>query len=136
MMLTDQVAGRENPWARTFDAKRVNALASAPEFVKENIDVGLRFVGDRLKRRSVRTLARGQGGVVRQGAGQAAVYRDDKGRPHALSARCTHLGCIVNWNGADKTWDCPCHGSRFGTDGTVLEGPATRPLEHVRPPTP
>jgi glycine/D-amino acid oxidase-like deaminating enzyme/nitrite reductase/ring-hydroxylating ferredoxin subunit len=136
MMLADRVAGRENPWAPTFDAQRVNALASAPEFVKENADVGLRFVADRLKRRSVRSLNRGQGGVVRHGAGQAAVYKDDEGRLHALSARCTHLGCIVNWNGADKTWDCPCHGSRFGTDGTVIEGPATRPLEQVRPPTP
>ena len=136
MMLADRVAGRQNPWARTFDAQRVNALASAPEFVKENADVGLRFVGDRLKRRSVRSLDRGQGGVVRHGAGQAAVYKDDEGRLHALSARCTHLGCIVNWNGADKTWDCPCHGSRFGTDGTVIEGPATRPLDQVRPPTP
>jgi Rieske Fe-S protein len=57
------------------------------------------------------------------------VYRDDSGQPHALAATCTHLGCIVGFNDAERTWDCPCHGSRFGIDGTVLNGPAVRPLE-------
>jgi Rieske Fe-S protein len=61
--------------------------------------------------------------------GQRAVYRDQGGELHSLSARCTHMGCIVNFNDAEATWDCPCHGSRFNTDGEVIEGPAVKPLE-------
>jgi len=136
MILADRVAGRENPWAATFDAGRVSPRAGGPTFVKENADVGLRFFGDRLKRRSVARLAPGEGGIVRDGLGQAAVYKDEDGRLQALSARCTHLGCIVNWNAADRTWDCPCHGSRFDLDGTVIQGPGVDPLRKVEPPTP
>jgi glycine/D-amino acid oxidase-like deaminating enzyme/nitrite reductase/ring-hydroxylating ferredoxin subunit len=136
MILADRIAGRDNPWATTFDAQRVSPRAGGPTFVKENAEVGLRFFGDRLKRRSVRSLDRGAGGIVRDGVRQAAVYKDEQGSLHALSARCTHLGCIVNWNGGDKTWDCPCHGSRFALDGTVIEGPAVAPLKPVKPPTP
>jgi glycine/D-amino acid oxidase-like deaminating enzyme/nitrite reductase/ring-hydroxylating ferredoxin subunit len=136
MMLADRIAGRENPWARTLDAQRFTPSASAPAFVKENADAGLRFFADRLRRRSVRRLEPGEGGIVRDGIRQAAVYKDERGRLHAVSARCTHVGCIVAWNGADKTWDCPCHGSRFAVDGTVIEGPAVNPLRKVDPPTP
>ena len=136
MIMADSVAGRENPWAGTFSTERITPLASAAELVKENVDVGARFFLDRLKRRSVHSLARGEGGIVRHGTGQAAVYNDEQGRLHALSARCTHLGCIVDWNAGDRTWDCPCHGSRFAIDGTVIQGPAVAPLAKVDPPTP
>jgi Rieske Fe-S protein len=136
MILADRIAGRDNLWARTFDAQRVNARASAPALVKENAEVGARFLADRLKRRSAARLDRGEGGVVRAGARQVAVYKDGRGRLQAVSARCTHLGCIVDWNGADKTWDCPCHGSRFALDGTVIQGPAVARLDPVTPPTP
>jgi glycine/D-amino acid oxidase-like deaminating enzyme/nitrite reductase/ring-hydroxylating ferredoxin subunit len=136
MMLTDRIAGRDNPWARTLDAQRFTPRASAVAFVKENADAGLRFFADRLRRRSARRLEPGEGGIVRDGLRQAAVYKDERGRLHAVSARCTHVGCIVAWNGADKTWDCPCHGSRFDVDGTVIEGPAVKPLRKVDPPTP
>lgn len=71
----------------------------------------------------------GEGGIVASGDHKVAVYRDPKGKVHALSARCTHMGCIVRWNAADKTWDCPCHGSRFASTGEVVNGPAARPLE-------
>jgi Rieske Fe-S protein len=66
---------------------------------------------------------------VRDGLAQKAVFCDDDGTLHEVSARCTHLGCIVRFNAAERTWDCPCHGSRFGIDGAVIEGPATRPLK-------
>jgi Rieske Fe-S protein len=67
--------------------------------------------------------------VIGSGLGQRAVYRDDSGTLHSRSARCTHLGCIVRFNRAERTWDCPCHGSRFDPTGEVIEGPATSPLE-------
>jgi Rieske Fe-S protein len=69
--------------------------------------------------------------VIGSGPAQRAVYRDAAGARHEVSARCTHLGCIVSWNAAERSWDCPCHGSRFGTDGEVLQGPAVKPLRRV-----
>jgi Rieske Fe-S protein len=76
-------------------------------------------------------LGPGEGAVVGDGLGQRAVYRDESGELRSLSARCSHLGCIVNFNSAERTWDCPCHGSRFGLDGEVIEGPAVRPLQRL-----
>jgi Rieske Fe-S protein len=91
--------------------------------------VALHFFGDRVvKRGSVDEIAPGEGRIVGDGLGQRAAYRDDDGTLHELSARCTHLGCIVNWNSAESTWDCPCHGSRFAATGEVIEGPAVSPL--------
>ncbi|MEU3644377.1 Rieske 2Fe-2S domain-containing protein [Lentzea sp. NPDC034063] len=78
-------------------------------------------------------LPRGQAHVVRDGLGKTGVYRDDDGELHAVSMRCTHLGCLVRFNAAERSWDCPCHGSRFDVDGEVLEGPATRPLPRKEP---
>ena len=73
-------------------------------------------------------LAPGTGQVMRLEGERCAVYRDDAGELHAVSARCTHLGCVVDFNDAERAWECPCHGSRFGVDGEVLQGPAVRPL--------
>jgi glycine/D-amino acid oxidase-like deaminating enzyme/nitrite reductase/ring-hydroxylating ferredoxin subunit len=128
-LLAAQIAGRDHAWRELFDPQRVRPLASATSFVKENTNVALRFFGDRVaKRGDVDEIGPGEGRVVGSGLGQRAVYRDDDGALHELSARCTHLGCIVNWNTAERTWDCPCHGSRFGATGEVIEGPAVRPL--------
>ena len=77
---------------------------------------------------AVEQIARGDGAVLRQGAAKIAVYRDTEGVAHALSAVCTHLGCIVQWNPNEKSWDCPCHGSRYDIAGRVLNGPAVSPL--------
>jgi glycine/D-amino acid oxidase-like deaminating enzyme/nitrite reductase/ring-hydroxylating ferredoxin subunit len=129
-MLTDQVLGRENPWARTFSPTRIHPRAGAADFLKENANSGFHFVADRITRRgSAEGLQPGEGAVVGSGLGQRAVYRDEAGEQHELSARCTHLGCIVRFNRAERTWDCPCHGSRFALDGNVIEGPAVHPLE-------
>jgi glycine/D-amino acid oxidase-like deaminating enzyme/nitrite reductase/ring-hydroxylating ferredoxin subunit len=130
MMLADRILGRENPWAPTFDPIRLKPVAGGPTFVKENANVAMHFFGDRLtKRGSASGLAPGEGRVVRSGHRQLAVYRDEDGTEHALSARCTHLGCIVNFNSAERTWDCPCHGSRFDSEGRVIQGPAVHDLE-------
>ena len=128
-LLAAQIAGRDHPWAELFDPQRVRPKASAASFVKENANVAIRFFGDRVaKRGDVDEIGPGEGRVVGSGLGQRAVYRDDDGALHELSARCTHLGCIVNWNTGERTWDCPCHGSRFAATGEVIEGPAVRPL--------
>ena len=127
-ILVDRIAGRSNPWADVFDSNRFGGVRALGTFAKENANVGAYFVGGRLKRGSLGSLAPGAGKVVRDGAGQAAVSRDGEGRLRAVSARCTHMGCIVAWNDAERSWDCPCHGSRFDTDGSVLQGPAVTPL--------
>ena len=129
-LMSALVEGRDHPWAALFDTRRLRPRSGAVSFVKENLNVALRFFGDRVvKRAGVESIEPGEGRVVGAGLGQRAVYRDEDGTLHALSARCTHLGCIVNWNSGERTWDCPCHGSRFGARGEVIMGPAVSPLE-------
>jgi glycine/D-amino acid oxidase-like deaminating enzyme/nitrite reductase/ring-hydroxylating ferredoxin subunit len=132
LMLADAIAGRENPWAQTFDSNRFKPLAAAPTLLKETVSVGAHFFGDRLSPPDVRSLddlAPGDGGIVKIDGDRVAAFRDDDGVVHAVSPICTHLFCQVSFNAAERSWDCPCHGSRFGTDGTVIQGPAVRGLE-------
>ena len=135
LILRDAVSGRESPWASLYDPKRFNPRAAGKEFVKENANVALHFFADRLTKRAraskLDELGPGQGRIVSDGGRQLAVSRDDAGALQALSARCTHLGCIVSWNQAEQSWDCPCHGSRFALDGRVLQGPAVNALRKV-----
>jgi glycine/D-amino acid oxidase-like deaminating enzyme/nitrite reductase/ring-hydroxylating ferredoxin subunit len=131
MILSDLISGRDNPWADLYDATRIKPIASAGEFVKENVNVGKRFVGDHLSSPDVRStdeVPAGEARLVRDGAKKLAAYREPDGTLHAVSAVCTHLGCQVKWNTAERSWDCPCHGSRFHWDGTVIQGPAVKPL--------
>ncbi|MEA2333189.1 MAG: hypothetical protein QOH58_3327 [Thermoleophilaceae bacterium] len=128
-LLASWVEGRDHVWRELFDTRRVRPRASAGALLRENLNVALHFVGDRLvKRAGVESIGPGEGRVVGAGLGQRAVYRDGDGTLHALSARCTHLGCIVSWNSGEQTWDCPCHGSRFAASGEVIAGPAVKPL--------
>jgi glycine/D-amino acid oxidase-like deaminating enzyme/nitrite reductase/ring-hydroxylating ferredoxin subunit len=128
-IVAEATLGREHPLAGFFRPERLHPAAALPELVSHNAHSGLRFVTDRITRReSADGLAPGEGRVVGTGLGQAAVYRDEAGVVHARTARCTHLGCIVAWNSAERSWDCPCHGSRFGPLGDVIQGPATNPL--------
>ena len=132
MLLSDAILGRENPWAEFFDAKRISPVAGAKAFVKENVKDALHMVGDRIFKEgpgSTDALGLGEAAVVTDGGKSVAVYKDPEGAVHAVSAVCTHLGCVVSWNAGETTWDCPCHGSRFSCDGQVLHGPAVDPLE-------
>lgn len=134
MILDDLLCGRANPWAEAFDSTRLAPGASIESLIKENIEVGKRLVGDRI--RTLRPgpadeLAVGDGGICRVGGDTVAAFRDDTGALHTVSANCTHLGCRVMFNTAERSWDCPCHGSRFDIDGHVLEGPATADLAPV-----
>jgi glycine/D-amino acid oxidase-like deaminating enzyme/nitrite reductase/ring-hydroxylating ferredoxin subunit len=130
-LIADAVAGRENPWQSFFDATRIPPLGSAKALAEQNAGTGFHFFADRLTRRGrdeAEDLAPGEGRIASRQGRQVAISRDDDGVVHAVSARCTHLGCIVSWNDAERTWDCPCHASRFSPDGSVLQGPAVHPL--------
>jgi glycine/D-amino acid oxidase-like deaminating enzyme/nitrite reductase/ring-hydroxylating ferredoxin subunit len=131
MLLSSLVGGEEHRWAHTFDPNRVS-LSSTPGLAKMNAEVGYDFFADRVRPTdsvSAEAVPRGEARVVRDGLGKTGVYRDEDGGVHAVSMRCTHLGCLLRFNAAERSWDCPCHGSRFDVDGAVLEGPATAPLE-------
>jgi Rieske Fe-S protein len=126
MMARDWATGTKNPWTELFAADR--KMVRAPwDYLKENKDYPYYFVKGRLQRAeadSVRELRRGAGMIVKSKSGKLAAYRDSKGTMHKRSAVCPHMGCIVRWNQAEKTWDCPCHGSRFKATGEVIAGPA------------
>ncbi|CQR61088.1 FAD-dependent oxidoreductase [Streptomyces leeuwenhoekii] len=130
-LLARQITGEECAWSELYDPRRLRtAVREAPSFLKTQAEVARHFVGDRLRPAPpVDSLPPGEGALVRVGGERLAVYRDEAGALHAVSSRCTHLGCLVNFNAAERAWECPCHGSRFDTDGKVIQGPATRPLE-------
>jgi nitrite reductase/ring-hydroxylating ferredoxin subunit len=131
LILRDLIAGRENVWAKRFDPNRLT-VGSTPKIAQLGAKFGVDFVGDRItpaEASSADEVPPGEGRVVRDGVGKIGVFREEDGTVHAVSLRCTHLGCLLRYNGAERSWDCPCHGSRFDVDGTVLEGPAVNPLE-------
>ena len=132
ILLTDLILGRENPWASLYDPSRV-PIRAIGDFAKENLNVVAQYAeylgGGGVD--SYDEIAPGTGALVRHGLKRVAAYRDETGALHLRSAVCTHLGCIVSWNHAERTWDCPCHGSRFDPYGRVLNGPAVSALEPV-----
>lgn len=134
-MLADELTGTSSRWTPLYDATRVNPSREAvQEIVKENANVAKRFVVDhvrRLRASGAERLAAGQGGLVEVDGQKVAAFRDDDGRLRAVSAICTHLGCTVDWNDGERSWDCPCHGSRYDLDGRVICGPATEALTPV-----
>jgi glycine/D-amino acid oxidase-like deaminating enzyme/nitrite reductase/ring-hydroxylating ferredoxin subunit len=141
MVLADLITEQPNPWASLYDPRRFNARRETAALLKEQVDIGAHFIADRVRSAlrpasAVATLAPGQGTVLRDGFGARAVYRDLDGELHAVSGICTHLGCLVQFDDLQREWACPCHGSRFAVDGTVLHGPATAPLERRDPPQP
>jgi nitrite reductase/ring-hydroxylating ferredoxin subunit len=129
ILLTDLIQGRGNPWEALYDPSRIS-LRAAPEFAKETLNVAAQYTdyataGDV---EEARELEPGTGAVIRNGLKKVAAYRDTRGTLHKCSAICPHLGCIVHWNQTEKTWDCPCHGSRFDPFGKVINGPANTGL--------
>ncbi|HEX8689552.1 MAG TPA: FAD-dependent oxidoreductase, partial [Solirubrobacterales bacterium] len=132
ILLSDLLLGRDNPWASLYNPNRFKPLAGGPKLIEENARVGFHFFGDRLRkrgRRQIEDLAPGEGDIVRHEGEKVAGHRRDDGTLVAVATRCTHLGCQLNWNTAERSWDCPCHGSRFSPEGKVLQGPAVHGLE-------
>ena len=132
IVITDLIHGSAVPWAKLYDPSR-KMLGAAKEYAKENANVAWQYT-DWIRSGEVDSAAdipAGQGAVYRRGVHKIAAYRDKDGTLHEMSAACTHLGCPVNWNAADNTWDCKCHGSRFDAFGEVVSGPAIHALRPV-----
>jgi glycine/D-amino acid oxidase-like deaminating enzyme/nitrite reductase/ring-hydroxylating ferredoxin subunit len=132
MLLTDLIMGWKNPWEKLYDPSR-KTVRAADSFTKENLNVAAQYLkwvtpGEVS---SESEIAFGSGAIVRQGLKKIAVYRDEVGKCYHMSAVCPHLDCIVQWNEAEHTWDCPCHGSRFDKQGKVTNGPANNDLQPV-----
>jgi len=116
ILIADQILGRDNSWCALYNPRR-----AAPK--------GFNKGGDSKSRiHSLKDISPGDGGVLKVGKEDIAVWKEQDGTLHAFSAACTHKGCTLTWNNADRTWDCPCHGSIFAADGSVIHGPAVEPL--------
>ncbi len=134
LMLTDIIVKGESRYEKLFDPNRIKPVAGFENFVKEAADVVAKFIGDRFAKTKIKELAElapGEAKVVKYEGDSIALYKDKNGLLHAVNPACTHVNCIVGWNTAEQTWDCPCHGARFSMDGEVLTGPARKDLEKI-----
>jgi glycine/D-amino acid oxidase-like deaminating enzyme/nitrite reductase/ring-hydroxylating ferredoxin subunit len=131
MIFLDLITGKQNPWGSLYDPNRIKPAAEAKEVISENIETAKHFVKDRfvnIRKADLSELEEGEGRLIKVNNQKVAAYRR-QGELYVLSPECTHMGCFVSWNNAEKTWDCPCHGSRFSYDGKVVQGPAVKDLE-------
>jgi glycine/D-amino acid oxidase-like deaminating enzyme/nitrite reductase/ring-hydroxylating ferredoxin subunit len=134
MMISDAILQRSNPWSELFDPGRKALTRGLWDYVKENVDYPYYLIRDRFagaEGQSLRAIKRGQGKIIDRNGVKVAAYRGIDGSTEMRSAICTHMGCVVRWNTAERTWDCPCHGSRFKPTGEVISGPAAAPLAAV-----
>lgn len=135
MIIAGEIKGTPNEWADIYNAHRFTPVKSAKKFLKENINVAGEFLKDLPGMKDTsefNDIKPGTGAIVEKDQSKIASYRDENGKLSLVSAVCTHMKCIVSWNNAEKTWDCPCHATRFKPDGTVLEGPAYHPLHKIK----
>jgi glycine/D-amino acid oxidase-like deaminating enzyme/nitrite reductase/ring-hydroxylating ferredoxin subunit len=129
-IISEAITEKETPWAEVYSPKRMT-WAAVPKIASENVNAAKHLIGDRIKRveeDELTAIAPGEGRVVQMEDERVGAYRDPDGALHLVTSACTHWGCQLHWNNAETTWDCPCHGSRFDIDGSVLHGPAVRPL--------
>ena len=134
LVLTDLITKGESEYKDLFSPGRIKPIAGFAAFVKENADVVKEFVAKRLSPEKIEGLSEletGEARLVKYEGVTVALYKDEEGKVHALNPVCTHAKCIVGWNRAEKSWDCPCHGARYSVDGEVLTGPARRGLEKI-----
>lgn len=132
VLITDLILGKENPWTEIYSPSR-KTIGSFCQFLKENLNVAKQYTHllNDSEVEAPEKIKPGEGAVIRKGVKQCALFRDEKDQLHEMSAVCPHLGCIVQWNTMEKSWDCPCHGSRFSSTGKVLNGPATEDLKKL-----
>ncbi|HEY8401352.1 MAG TPA: FAD-dependent oxidoreductase [Cytophagaceae bacterium] len=131
----DIINNVENPWLKIYDATRFTPAASVFDFIKENTDVIKHFIKDRLEIVSMDPdeLRPGEGRIIKINGQKYAVSKDENNEVNIVNAVCPHMGCIVQWNSSEKSWDCPCHGSRFENNGNVITGPAVSNLAVQKP---
>jgi Rieske Fe-S protein len=128
-LLSDLITKGASEWEELYEPSRMRVKA-AGQYLKDGLAAAARY-GEHATPGEVSSVADiplGEGAIMRRGLSKVAVFRDEDGVAHEISARCTHMGCVVHWNPAEKSWDCPCHGSRFTPEGAVLNGPALAPL--------
>lgn len=131
MIITELINDRESDWSKLYNPSRFTPLATAKQFIKENINVATHLMKDYLFYGEVKELteiAPGEGKLLEIESEKIAAYRDEQNKLHVVSSVCPHMGCIVHFNKTEKSWDCPCHGSRFTVDGEVIEGPSYHDL--------
>lgn len=133
MLMRDRIMQKENPYADIFSPQRFEADPMVKKFISANTDVAGQLVKGKLDMRdqSLDALKNDEGAVVRINGKRAGAYKDQDGNLYLVDTTCTHMGCEVKWNSGDRTWDCPCHGSRFACTGEVVEGPAKEPLKKI-----
>ena len=134
IIVSDVILGRSNPWTELFDPSRKALTRGLWDYLKENVDYPYYMIRDRFAgphAQSLRAVKRSQGKIIERNGTKVAAFRDEAGAVTLRSAICTHMGCTVDWNTAERTWDCPCHGSRFRPTGEVISGPAEAPLSKV-----
>jgi len=132
LVVADRIAGRANPWATLYQPDR-RLRGGFADLASHNASVAWHYT-EWLRGGEVRSydeIPPGSGAVVRRGLRKLAVFRDDDGTVTERSASCAHLRCVVHWNAAERSWDCPCHGSRYDAHGRVTNGPATEDLAKV-----
>ncbi|AEY65042.1 FAD-dependent oxidoreductase [Clostridium sp. BNL1100] len=133
MIIRDIIANGKSEVENIFTPSRFTPVSSAKNFIKENADVVDNLVSGKLESPPIEfTLQPGEGKAVKYHGKKAGAYMDNDGNVFIIDTTCKHLGCEVNWNSAEKTWDCPCHASRYSYDGTVVEGPAMKPLDRLK----
>lgn len=132
-LLTDLIMKRSNPYAELYDPGRFKADPSIKNMIKENLNVVKELITGKvdLSYPKLGDLGTDEGSVVWHEGKRAGAYKDPEGKVHLVDRTCTHLGCEVEWNSGERSWDCPCHGSRYSYDGTVMEGPASEPLKKL-----
>ena len=129
ILLRDLIVKGESPWQEAYDPSRKNIAGQIKSFIVENADVAKHLIKGKLAPVPDDVdIEQGEGKVIEAEGGRTGAYRDDKGKLHLVNTTCTHMGCELNWNSAERSWDCPCHGSRFTWTGDILEGPAVEPL--------
>ncbi|GIN21281.1 MAG TPA: FAD-dependent oxidoreductase [Bacillus bacterium] len=135
MLISDLITGRDNPYEKLYAPSRFPLDPSFKTLVKENMNVAAQLIGGKFERpdKEIKDIRQDEGAVITIKGKRAGAYKDHNGELFVVDTTCTHMGCEVNWNSGDKTWDCPCHGSRFGYDGKVIEGPADQPLKRIDP---
>ena len=136
MILTDAIAGRDNDWAPLYDSRRIGLRGGTRSLVRKNVAVAAGWLAEKIEPAPPRepgTLRRGEGAIVNVSGKAAAAYRDEDGEVHVFDARCTHMGCRLRWNAAERSFDCHCHGSRFDVRGEILNGPAVQRLRRLEP---